>query len=223
VLTNCPINRFSEDLDLVVSREDLGFSGERDPLATKSRKKRDALVEQLRAASSAYINGPLMKALSEILSPFKCNVEPPPEGDEADDQTLLIRYPSLYSGGAARYVKPAVRIEGGARSAFEPNEQTTLSPYIANTVRGIELVVPRVTTIKPEGTFLDKVFAIHGTNNRHRNTGEEPKARQSRHYHDVAILAAKPLAERALIDRALIDNVREHSIMMFDCEGGGQS
>jgi hypothetical protein len=215
------INRFSEDLDIVLSREDLGFSGGRDPLAASSRRKREVLAEELRAASSTYINGPLMHALSEILAPLKCKVETPPEGDEADDQTLLIRYPSLYAGQAAEYVKPAVRIEGGARSAFEPNEQNTLSPYIANTVRGIELVVPRVTTIKPERTFLDKVFAIHGTNNRYRNTGKEPKARQSRHYHDVAILAAKPLAERALTDQALINNVREHSIMMFR-RGGEQ-
>ena len=43
------IERFSEDIDLVIFRDDLGFVGERDPTVAKnlSRKKREVLFEEL--------------------------------------------------------------------------------------------------------------------------------------------------------------------------------
>ena len=46
------IRRFSEDVDIVVYREDLGFEGERDPTVAEnlSNKKRKKLFEELRSA-----------------------------------------------------------------------------------------------------------------------------------------------------------------------------
>ncbi len=51
------IQRFSEDVDIVVYRESLGFEGERDPTlaVSLSNKKRKALFEELRSACSDYI------------------------------------------------------------------------------------------------------------------------------------------------------------------------
>jgi predicted nucleotidyltransferase component of viral defense system len=41
------IRRFSEDIDLVVERASLGFSGERDPKGASTKSARKRLTEQL--------------------------------------------------------------------------------------------------------------------------------------------------------------------------------
>src|SRR5438552_4843223 len=41
------IERFSEDIDLSLSREDFGFVGERDPYRAPSGKKKQALVDEI--------------------------------------------------------------------------------------------------------------------------------------------------------------------------------
>ena len=53
------IERFSEDIDLVVHRDGLGFEGDRDPTMAGdlSGKKRDALFKELASACSGYILG----------------------------------------------------------------------------------------------------------------------------------------------------------------------
>ena len=63
------IRRFSEDIDVVVSREDLGFGEERDPTHVEglSNRERRALFEDLRSACSEYICGGLADWLGSIL------------------------------------------------------------------------------------------------------------------------------------------------------------
>ena len=85
------IRRFSEDIDLVVYRDDLGFEKDRDPTiaGNLSNKQRKALFKDLQAACSNYILEDLKTALA-----------------------------NLYPSGGISYVAPRVRIEAGARSAL---------------------------------------------------------------------------------------------------------
>ncbi|NEO65924.1 MAG: nucleotidyl transferase AbiEii/AbiGii toxin family protein, partial [Moorea sp. SIO4G2] len=54
------ISRFSEDVDLVVFRSDLGFAGDNDPSALGiSSKRRKKLASELKQAASRYICGKL--------------------------------------------------------------------------------------------------------------------------------------------------------------------
>lgn len=49
---------------------------------------------------------------------------------DPDGQTLLLWYPSATSP-AGSYVRPAVKIESGAKSALDPNQPVTIHPYVA--------------------------------------------------------------------------------------------
>ena len=62
------IRRFSEDIDLVVHRDGLGFAGDRDPAVAGhlSNKKRAALFKELIAACSSYILGDLAADLTAL-------------------------------------------------------------------------------------------------------------------------------------------------------------
>ena len=117
------IDRFSEDIDLVVSRDRLGFERERDPtVATRlSNKKRAALFNELRSACSRYIRGALRTALASRLDELSAGCQIVPDEGDIDGQTLLIEYPTLFPSGRVTYVAPRIKIEAGARSALEPS------------------------------------------------------------------------------------------------------
>lgn len=84
-----------------------------------------------------------------------------PNPGDPDKQSLLIRYPSV--AASVGYVAPFVKIESGAKSALDPNEERLIVPYIAaDALNGKALTVVGVTTINPERTFLDKILILHG-------------------------------------------------------------
>ena len=92
------IERFSEDIDLVVHRDGLGFEGERDPTVASnlSNKKRAALFKELRAACSGYIRGDLQAALTRRIDEIAegCHVDP--DKDDVDQQTLSSSTPTCF-------------------------------------------------------------------------------------------------------------------------------
>ena len=214
------IERFSEDIDLVVNREDLGFDGERDPTIPSnnlSNKKRRDLFEALRAACSGYIRGDFRAALSqrvaEVAEGCRIGLE---EGD-VDGQTLFIQYPTLYPNREIDYVVPRVKIEAGARSALHPSSTCSLSPYIADELPDWPFDVGGINVIAPERTYWEKLLILHGLYCGYRDKERLPadKDRISRHYYDVAMITATDLGGSALSDTDLLDAVREHNLIAF--------
>ena len=93
------IRRFSEDIDLVVYRDDLGFEKERDPTIADnlSNKKRKALFKELQATCSNYILGDLKTALAKLIDLIAEGCYVGSDEDDIDQQTLFIEYPHLVS------------------------------------------------------------------------------------------------------------------------------
>src|ERR1700694_1379951 len=58
------INRFSEDIDVTVFRDDLDQAASIEDLEALSNKKRRAKLDAIRDACRAYITGPLHKTLA---------------------------------------------------------------------------------------------------------------------------------------------------------------
>lgn len=61
------INRFSEDIDVTVFRDDIGEPATIEELEALSRNKRRARLDTIKEACQAYINGPLQAELTAIL------------------------------------------------------------------------------------------------------------------------------------------------------------
>lgn len=213
------VRRFSEDIDIVVYRKGLGFEGEKDPVvaANLSNKKRNALFEELRAACSDYILTELKTELMKLVEKISegCFVYPDPK--DKDCQTLLVKYPSLYPKSDLAYVAPQVKIEGGAKSALDPNSIHTITPYIAEELPDWFFDVENITVIKPERTYLDKLLILHGVHCGYRDAGRMPteKQRISRHYYDVAMITETDTGSFALSDINLLDQIRNHNIIAF--------
>src|SRR6202789_2981993 len=61
------IERFSEDIDITVFREDIGQPATVEELEALSGKKRNARLEAIKAACQEYIQGPMLEQLGVLL------------------------------------------------------------------------------------------------------------------------------------------------------------
>jgi hypothetical protein len=212
------IERFSEDIDVTVFRDDLHEPASVEELEGLSNKKRRARLDAIRDACRSYITGPLHDFLSEHLADAtdgKGRVEIDPA--DPDGQTLLIWYPEVEPRDEA-YVRPAVRIESGAKSALDPNRPADVRPYVADDLAGLELTVPNVTTIDAERTFWDKVVIAHGLRRWFERRGElrQEGQRISRHFYDLHCLFNSDVGRAALSDAALGADCVRHALMFFN-------
>jgi hypothetical protein len=212
------IDRFSEDIDVTVFRNDLDQATSVDELEALSNKKRRAKLDAIRDACRAYITGSLRAALTKIVADATSGAGRV-EIDAADPngQTLLIHYPEVEPRDGV-YVRPVVRIESGAKSALDPNAPATIRPYVANEIGSLDLTVPNVTTIDAERTFWDKVVIAHGLRRWYDRRGvlRQEGQRISRHYYDLYRLAASEPGRLALADAALGADCVRHARMFFD-------
>ncbi|MCY4497719.1 MAG: nucleotidyl transferase AbiEii/AbiGii toxin family protein [Rhodospirillaceae bacterium] len=212
------VQRFSEDIDITVFRDDLDESASVEDLEALSNKKRHARLDAIRDACRAYITGPLRTFLTTRLADATVGVGRV-EIDEADPdgQTLLIWYPEAEPRDDA-YVRPAVRIECGAKSALDPNLPVDIWPYIGEEAAELDLVVGGVTTIDHTRTFWDKIVIVHGPRRWHERRGvlRQEGQRVSRHYYDLHCLVRSDVGKAALADRELGEDCVRHARMFFD-------
>jgi hypothetical protein len=217
------INRFSEDIDVTVFRNDIGEPATIEELDALSGKKRRARLDAIKDACTAYINGPLRAELTTILQDRlraagldagAARVEA--DDADADGQTLLIWYPAATP--RSDYVRAAIKIESGAKSALDRNSEVPIKPYVDNDLPALDLTVPAVRTVNPERTFWDKIVILHGLRRWFDKRGELRGGGQrvSRHYYDLHQLAAAPVGAVALADAPLGLDCVAHARMFFD-------
>lgn len=209
------IERFSEDIDIVIDRERLGFGGEDSPEKGSSGKQRRKRLESMKSACIDFVDKEMRPALQAVLEsrltePFELIVDP----DEA--MTLLFRYPSAFDEKGAGYLRRDVKIEMGARSDTWPAEDATVVPYASEALPDYfegEACGVQVKVIAAERTCLDKMMLLHEEN--FRPLDKRKKERMSRHYYDLFKLIEAGVAKRAAGDRELLERVIEHRSFFF--------
>ena len=89
------IERFSEDIDLIVDKQTLGFAGDASPDQAPSKKQRKLRLEALMEACRRWVQETLQPALADrirsVLGPTGWKLEVDPDMD--DGQCLLFHYP----------------------------------------------------------------------------------------------------------------------------------
>ena len=135
------IDRFSEDIDIVIERSSLGFSGDRDPENAPTRSAQKRLVDELKAACAECVRNEIARVLTSHLHSAAGPAASDVVFDEADQdgQTLLVRYKSIVGPKLAAYVMPSVRIELGARSGNEPVSECDVKALIDEVLPGRRL------------------------------------------------------------------------------------
>jgi hypothetical protein len=204
------IERFSEDIDLAVDYTMLGFTGARHPLAPGlSRTKQMALLGEMLRACQNYIAGEFLDRLrtrcSEVLGPqgpWRLAV------DEHDPNMVHFFYPPAIQVQVA-YIAPRVTLELGTHAEFIPHGQFTIRAFAAAEFPKLfERAEAPVTSLLAKRTFWEKATILHAEF--HRPPAKTLPGRYSRHYYDVAMMAASPVKQQAFEDLELLAAVVKH-------------
>lgn len=209
------IERFSEDVDLSLSRRDLGFADDKDPeqagISRKEAQRRlDALVAECKKVVREKLAPELRLDFNVMLGKAGWSVEL----DTADPQTVIFTYPSTEVSGGMVYVRPAIRLEMGARSDDWPAATAEITPYAAEAfpdLFGIRSC--KVRTLAAERTFWEKATLLHAEY--HRPSDKLSRERLSRHYYDLYRLSRQPITDRALDQINLLERVIAHKSFFF--------
>lgn len=210
--------RFSEDIDITVFRTDIEAEISIDALEKLSQNKRRRQLDAIRAACQGFIGGPLREQLTTLAADLPIaggQLLVTTDDGDPDGQSLLLQYPALSEADA--YVRPAVKIEAGAKSALDPNKPLSLTPYVAGELADFDLTVPGVTTVDPVRTFWDKVLILHSLRRSFEDRGalRGGGQRVSRHYYDVYRMLSTETGQRAIADLAMAEDCMRHERMFF--------
>jgi len=196
------IERFSEDVDLALDREYLGFSGELG----------NADVRRLRRKSYEYLTETFTPELQEKFAKvgFKdvtIKYREVPNHDQ-DPMVIEVYYPKLTEEDT--YLKPGVLVEVGSRSLKEPFTDRTFATMVAENYPGQPFSDRPITipTVNPERTFLEKIFLLH--EEFQKSTEKRRVNGLSRHLYDIEILSRTEFSETALHDAELYNTIVAH-------------
>jgi hypothetical protein len=197
------IDRFSEDIDLVLDWRLLGYeqAGANDPYnPTQSKTQQSRSNQEMNAKAIAYIRDTLLSQLNQLFAPISGVLA---RIDEDDPHTVNVFYPAAF---AAEYIRPAVRLEIGPLASRVPSNSYPIKAYAAE-------VFPEafsdpdfeVIAIDADRTFWEKATILHQEAHR---PGAIP-ARYSRHYYDLYKLSESSVRKAALGNLTLLKAVVE--------------
>jgi len=206
------IERFSEDIDLAISREFFGFNG----LLTPNQGK------TLRKTAGKYIDTTLLQELEyrfavKGLMEAGIKLELEVGGDSDRDRVIYLHYPNVIDPPG--YLLPPIKIEIGCRSLMEPCTIQTFASLLDEIYPDSEFAQDPVSipTVNPERTFLEKVFLLH--EEFQRPTEKMRVERQSRHLYDIVKLANAGYMDKAIQNPELYLTIVEHR-QKFNKVGG---
>ena len=216
------IERFSEDIDLSVNQNDLGFGGDSDPATAKTGKQRQRRLDSLTEACRQFIHHSLLRQLHDAFSHSLGNVAGQAwsldaADDDPDRQTLVFRYPRsdlTASAAAPAYIRPMVRLEIGARADHWPVTRSTVMPYAAEDFPTVfKSSACTVHVLAAERTFWEKATILHAWY--HAPAQKVLRDRQSRHYYDLVRMYEHGIGREALKDTKLLLTVALHKSVFF--------
>jgi len=199
------ISRFSEDVDIAVNREYLGFSG---------ALSKTQISDKLRRASCSFVREKLQFDLARQLEnngikpgffSVKVNITPV---TTTDPEIVEIEYQSLFD--EVSYIKRKVILEVSGRSMSEPLQEVQLQSMIDKAFPNTPFAETPfwVQAVVPQRTFIEKICLLHEEFAKQQNLVRIE--RMSRHLYDLAQMTDTLIADEALANQQLYRSVVEH-------------
>lgn len=208
------IERFSEDIDISVDRDYLGFSG---------NLSKTQISDKLRRASCAFTREVLQQELKKQLiilgipdTAFSIHVNIT-SVTTTDPEIIEIHYTSVFQNN--EYILNRVLIEVSGRSMNEPKEKVNINSFVDQSFpdtifsdKDFEIEV-----VSPKRTFLEKACLLH--EEFAKETQDIRVDRMSRHLYDLEKLMDTQIAQEALKDKELYKAVIEHRRKFIGLKG----
>ncbi len=211
------IERFSEDIDIVIDRSALGFGGDEAPEEATSKNQTKKRLDSLKGAAHEHVIETILPALhsaidANIPAGSIWSLEPDPE--DVDQQSLLFAYPTAFPDHP-EYLRQVVKIEMGARSDTDPASEVAIQPIIAEIFP--ELIADStftVRTVQPVRTFWEKAMLLHEESFKPADK-KRRKRGMARHYYDAYRLIQYGVASKAAEDTNLFEKIAAHRRVYF--------
>jgi predicted nucleotidyltransferase component of viral defense system len=208
------IERFSEDVDIAINREYLGYGGS----LTKAQ-----ISSRLRRAACSFVREKLQFDLAKQLEDnglnpndfeVKVNIT---TVSTTDPEIIEVEYSSLFA--EENYIKRKVIVEVSGRSMSEPLQAVTLQSMMDEVFTNEEFTEKpfEVQVVIPQRTFIEKICLLHEEFAKPQELIRTE--RMSRHLYDLAQIMDSPVAEKALEDKDLYNSVVEHRRIFIGLKG----
>ena len=208
------IARFSEDIDIGVYREFLGFGG---------NLSKTQINDKLRRTACSFVRGQLQVDVAKELEnqgvdsglfSVKVNITPV---TTTDPEIIEIHYKSLFP--ESRYLKPIVKIEVSGRSMGEPLRKVALQSLVDMAFPNASFAERpfEVNAVVPERTFLEKIFLLHEEFAKPQESIRSE--RMCRHLYDLERMCHKGIADKAFAYKGLWENIVEHRRVFIGLKG----
>lgn len=201
------IQRFSEDIDIIIDWHILGYK-EEEPWQDRSNRSQEKMNEEINDETNKFLKDKFIPYMNELLikqgfNSFELDI------DENDALTVLFTYPAIYDD---KYVLPIIRLELGALAAKLPIEEKEITPYIEDYLKdSINGYGFKVNVISAVRTLFEKMTILHGEANRTSNF----PIRYARHYYDVYKMVNTHLLDDALSNIGLLKDVVEFKMKFY--------
>lgn len=199
------IERFSEDIDLILDWRVLGYEV-KEPWKERSKTKQDKFNKKVNAKTEEFVKSELLPVMKKDLKKtgFDLSI------DIVDAQTILCKYPKVFE---SKYLTQSIRLEIGPLAAWTPAIDTEVSPIIGEVYPYIFKENANIRTVSVERTFWEKATILHHESNR-PETSLMPQ-RYARHFYDLYKIVNSDFKESALKNKNLLKKVTAFKMKFY--------
>lgn len=174
------IERFSEDVDLILRWDKIGFS-DLDVYKSRSKNQDYKFESLMNEKGGQFIQTELKNDLANNLASKIKNMHI--LSDDKDPLILYVAYPACFID---TYIPQVVKLELGPVAAKTPIESRSISPYCYISLNNADKSNIPVEIVTISRTFWEKLLILYTENNRPLEKKIPP--RYSRHYYDVYMI-----------------------------------
>ncbi len=202
------IERFSEDIDLILDWKLLGYNTE-EPWEERTTTQQDKFGKMANLRTENFLEEIFTPQLQkELLVRLKNEI-----GVSLHGQDILIQYPNSFSSDA---ILPKIKLEIGPLAESLPNEKKEIRSYAAEIYpQYFKQPVTIVQTLLAERSFWEKATILH--QEAHRDPDKQLPPRSSRHYYDLYRMSQSVIRDRALAQIELLKDVVRFKMRFYRC------
>lgn len=199
------IQRFSEDIDLILDWRVLGYD-KLEPWLIRSNTKQDKFNKDINEKTERFLKEDFLTELVKDFSQEDFEFEI----DSLDPQTVLFSYPKIFD---SNYLSQTIRLEIGSLAAWTPATNISIIPIIGDAYANIFKEKTNIRTVSVERTFWEKATILHHEVNRPESS--KMPHRYARHYYDMYKIANSKYKDKAIKDKELLRKVTEFKMKFY--------